>query len=388
MTNLWYRVGALAALALLFLVGGADFDPTLYWLLPPLVGQVLLTEVNTIATKTIMPGVVDNFFRAGPVMAFLKSRFNRRWAGPQIQENYLYRPMRGGSYAKGSNFNTNPRQTFTGMQFTPRYYYVNVTEFLEDLEVEMAGPTAMFSKLTVDLQNAAFTMSAQLEIAIFHHGQNIGGDDRTQEINGLEEALNDGTNAGWGGDVFTQYGGQVRADVNNALNSPVGAQAANVNGGVSFATLQRSLLSCVVGGEAPSIGVTSNRGFSFISEAFHPSQRIDAVQPEINWPGMKFPFNNATIVMSQYIPGQDGVNDADLGNYNNGSELLLWLNPGPRGEMAYARLYIAQSRKFAMGFTGFKGARDDNQVSGQILFGGNFTYRAPRYSRILYGITS
>ncbi len=150
----------------------------------------------------------------------------------------------------------------------------------------------------------------------------------------------------------------------------------------------RSHLSCVVGGEAPQIGITSNRGFSFIAEAFHPAQRIDATAPEINWPGMKFPFNNAKIVISQYIPGQDGVNDADLGNYNNASGLLLWLNPGPAGDMADARLFVAQARKFAYGFTGFKGARDDNQVSGQILFGGNFTYRAPRYSRILHGITS
>jgi hypothetical protein len=57
------------------------------------------------------------------------------------------------------------------------------------------------------------------------------------------------------------------------------------------------------------------------------------------------------------------------------------------GEDAYIRLYIAQSPKFAFGFTGFKGARDDNQVSGQILFGGNLTVRSPRYSRVLYGIT-
>ena len=51
---------------------------------------------------------------------------------------------------------------------------------------------------------------------------------------------------------------------------------------------------------------------------------------------------------------------------------------GPQGDDAYLRLYIAQSPKYAMGFTGFKGARDDNTVSGQILFGGNFTNKSPR----------
>lgn len=348
---------------------------------------VLLNEVNSIATKQIMPGVVDSFFKAGPLMAFARRRFNRRWAGPQIQENYLYRPMHGRAYAKGGPFNTDKRQTHTGMLFTPRYYYVNVTEFLEDLEVEMAGPTAMFSKLKLDLQTAGFTMSSILEIALHRNGQNVGGNDRSLEINGLEEALNDGVNASWNGTVFPSYGGQTRADVNGALNSPRGFVTENVNGGIGFRELMHSYISCVIGGEAPVVGITSNRGFGFISEAFHPSQRIDATAPEINWPGIKFPFNNATVVISQYIPSQDGVNDADLGDYSHDNEILEWINPGPTGDMAYMRLYIAQSRKFAFGFTGFKGARDDNQISGQILFGGNFVHRAPRYSRILYGIT-
>jgi hypothetical protein len=124
----------------------------------------------------------------------------------------------------------------------------------------------------------------------------------------------------------------------------------------------------------------------YIAETFLPHQIVDVVDPEINWPGLK--FNQARIVVSQYAPGVDGVNDPDLGNYNaSAGETFWWLNPGPQGDDAYMRLYIAQSPKFAFGFTGFKGARDDNQVSGQILFAGNFTNRAPRLSRALYGTT-
>ena len=52
---------------------------------------VLLDQVNTVATKVIQPGVADNYFKAGPVMAYFRSRFNRKWTGPQIQENYLGR---------------------------------------------------------------------------------------------------------------------------------------------------------------------------------------------------------------------------------------------------------------------------------------------------------
>lgn len=344
-----------------------------------------LDDTNTVVTKQIMPGVVDGYFKAGPFMAMAKARFNRKWIGPQIQENFMYKPMQGGAYKKGATFATGKRQTRTGLLFSPRYYQVNVTEFLEDIEVEMVGPTAAFSVIRTDMQQASLTMSAILEIAAFHHGQALAGDDRTAELNGLEEALNDGTNASWAGNTFPSYGGQTRVDVAPALTPPTGLISANVNGPISYRILRHSMFSSVIGNEKPTVGLTTNRAMGYISENFLPHQVIDTTQPEINWPGIK--FDNATIMMSQYCPGIDGVNDADLGNYNASGETFWWLNFGPQGDDAYIRLYIAQSSKFAFGFTGFKGAREDNQVSGQILFGGNLTVKALRLSRVLHGIT-
>ena len=347
---------------------------------------IQLDPVNTVATKLIMKGVVDNFFKMGPLIAYLKTRFTRRWTGPLIQENFMYGvPGKGGAYKKGAQFNTVQQQNKTGMLFNPRYYEVNVTEFLEDLEVEMAGPTAAFSQLKVDLAAAAIQMSSILEIAMYHHGQNLGvNNDRTAEINGLEEALTNGIDLTWAGNTFAAYGGQTRASVSPALNSPTGLIPVS-NTTTSFRVLEHSYMSCVIGAERPKLGITSNRMQGFIAETFTPQQKIDVMDPEINWPGMK--FNQATIVVSQYIPSQDGVNDPNLGDYSASNESFLWLNPGPQGDDAYLRLYIAQSPKFAFGFTGFKGARDDNQVSGQILFGGNFTDRSPRLGRWLYGFT-
>ncbi len=346
---------------------------------------IQLDDVNTVTTKEIMPGVVDGYFKAGPVVAMAKSRFTRKWIGPQIQENFMFKPMKGGAYKKGATFDVTRRQTRTGMLFTPRYYQVNVTEFLEYLEVEMAGPRAAFSVIRTDMQQAALTISAILEIAVMQHGQNIAGADRSAEINGFEEALNDGINASWNGNVLPSYGGQTRADVAPALTPPPGLAPAN-NASVLYRTLRHSYFSCIIGNEAPSTGVTTNRMMGFIAENFLPHQIVDTTQPEINWPGFK--FDKATILMSQYAPGQDGVNDADLGNYNATGETFTWLSWGPQGEDAYIRLYIAQSAKFAFGFTGFKGAREDNQVSGQILFGGNLTVKALRLSRQLYGFTA
>jgi hypothetical protein len=372
-------------LALLAAAVGVALAPDQYWPLL-LLGVIVLDDVNTVTTKEIIPGVVDGYFKAGPLIAMCKSRFTRKWVGPQVQENLMYKPMKGGAYKKGATFDITRQQTRTGILFAPKYYQVNVTEFLEDLEVEMAGPRAAFSVIRTDMAQAALTMSALLEIAFFHHGQALVGDDRSAEINGIEEALNDGTNASWAGNLFPSYGGQTRADIAPAATPPTGLVAANVNGPISYRILRHSYLSCQIGNEAPSLGITTNRGMGFIAENFLPHQLVDTTNPEINWPGLK--FDRATIVMSQYAPGRDGTNDPFLGNYYDADgETFCWLNFGPQGDDAYIRLYIAQSPKFAFGFTGFKGARDDNQVSGQILFGGNLTVKAIRLSRILHGIT-
>jgi len=346
-----------------------------------------LDEVNTGVSKHIMPGLVDNFFKNGPVMAYAKRNRMKPWpGGPQIQENFLYKPMKGGAYTKGAQFDITKLQTKTGLLFDPRFYEVNVTEYTEDVEVIIRGPESVYSLVQVDLSNAALTLSAILEIAIYKHGQAIAGDDRSTEMNGFSEALSDGVNANYDGNTYASYGGQTRADVSPALNSPSGLIAANVNGGITYHVLEHSYMSCVIGEEHPKLGVTTNRCMGFINENFQPQQRIDTMEPNIGWPGLK--FKNSTILVSQYAPGIDGVNDPDLGDYSlAGGETFHWLNPGGEGEDAFFRLHTSTSPKYAFGFTGFKVAQDSTVVAGQILWSGNFTVRAPRLMRILHGIT-
>ncbi len=346
-----------------------------------------LDEVNTVTQKKILPGVVDNYFKAGPVIAMLKTRYNRRWNGPQIQENFLYDSPQARSYKPGATFPLIRKQTKTGLLFTPRYYRVSVTEYLEMIEVELAGDNAMWNTVTQDLNEASLAISACIEIAAFHHGQNLGvSDDRSGDINGLEEAFTNQTDATWTGAVFPNYGGQARSGVGVALNSPTGIISSPNVAQTSFNVLNQSYLSAVIGKEHPQLAVTTTRQMGFIANTFFHHQLIDTKNPEIDWPGFK--LNQATIVSSQYCPGADGVNDENLGNYlSSNGETLWFLNFGPSGENAYIRLHIAASPKFAFGFTGFKGARGDNMVAGQILFAGNITVRTPRLQRALYGFT-
>src|SRR6058998_2306985 len=97
-----------------------------------------LSPIDTAATQVIMPGLADGFYKADPLTEMLKRRTYTYSGGPKVQENFIYLPMRGAPYAKGvGGFDISKRQTFAGLQFTPRYYQVSIPEFLEEIEIEV-----------------------------------------------------------------------------------------------------------------------------------------------------------------------------------------------------------------------------------------------------------
>jgi hypothetical protein len=116
----WFATHPRLTAVLVWLVALVVHPASLY-ALPFAVGLIAIDDVNTVVTKEIMPGVVDGYFKAGPLIAMMKARFTRKWIGPSIQENLMFKPMRGGSYKKGGTFNVQRQQTRTGLLFTPRY---------------------------------------------------------------------------------------------------------------------------------------------------------------------------------------------------------------------------------------------------------------------------
>jgi len=357
--------------------------------------EPVVDEINTLTTKHILRDITDNYFKGGPFMQWFKrNRYVTFPGGSLIQAGFLYKGSKGGAYKKGGKFDITSRRTRAALQFQPKYYEQNVTESLEEIEVELRGEHAVVSKVRNDLAIAALTISAQLEVAMWRHGQALAGDDRSAEINGIEEALNDGLTASFGGNLFATYGGEARATVAPALTpaggtfagGPTPVVSANTGGPINYRVLEHSYQSCVIDDEHPVMGVTSNRVMGFLGENFHPLQRIDQKEPTIGYTGLK--FKDATIVQSQYIPSQDGINDADLGNYSATSELFAWINPGPEGEDAYMQLHVSASPKYQFGFTGFKQEADSTMVAGQILVALNALWRSVRLMRLHHGITT
>lgn len=334
----------------------------------------IVNEVNVYTLNNIVPGVVDGVFKNDPLLAYLKANGIQRWTGgTSIQENFIYKPMIGQAYALGSNFDISRRRTAEGATFNLKHHEVNVTEFKEDIQVYNVGPQKVYSMIEADLQNAALTMSAILAIETYGAAQSAG---TTLRMNGLAEAVSDGATASWDGTTYTSYGNVPRSAVNSALNGSV----TNVNGAITYKTLEETYNDRVLGAIEPNLIVTSNRGMSYIKEKFQPQYRITVQDPKIGFTGIQ--FNKATILQSQYCPGAQGVNDTDLGNYLASAGETLWMLVTD-----YIRLWVTNDSEFGFGFSGFKWAQDNTVVAGQYFASTNVTVQAPRLMAQMYGIT-
>lgn len=344
--------------------------------------MAFLDPINTIVTKEIIPGVADNVFRNSPLLAmFRKNSLEPYNGGPSWQENFLYGVLPIEAYVPGDTFTLSAPQIATGGTVTPRYYNVAVVAQLEKLKIEMNGPRAVFSYIDLLLQNAALTMSARLSNDLYRHGQNQGTD-RTKFLNGLDEALSDGSTSGFEGTTFANYLTVPRSSVDSALNSPMTSPAANVAGPISHPILEQAFSSVTIGSEKPDLIVTSNNGFSYIKLAFAPQQRFETSDPELGF--QTIAFNGAKIVADQYCPGSRVATSADgvVGYSAIVGETIWFLNT------KYFRFYVSTDPLYGFGFTGFLPAQDNSIVAGHYRFAGNFTGQAPRLSRYLFGVTA
>jgi hypothetical protein len=345
--------------------------------------MAFLDPINTIATKKIVPGVVDNVFKNSPTLAFFRRNSLREYAGgPSWQENFLYGVLNPQPYSPGDTFDLSQRQLATGGTVTPRYYNVPVSAFIEKIKIEMNGPQAVFDYVDLLMQNAALSMSARLANDIYRHGQSVSGSDRSLYINGLDEALNDGSVNGFDGRAYPSYLTITRTDVDAALNSPMTGPAAAVAGSITYPVLEEAFQSVTIGSEKPDLIVTTNKGLSFVKMAFQAQQRFEGTSPDFGFKGIK--FNGAEIWADQYAPGARTATSADttLGYSAVAAGETLWML-----NTSNFRLYVSTDPLFGFGFTGFMPAQANSTVVGHYKACLNFTCTAPRLSRVLHTIT-
>lgn len=371
----------------------------------------ILDEINLTTLAEIYPRTIeDNFFLDTPFLAYLRAKSLVDFTGgANMRYTFLYNPMLGGSYARGQNFDITKPQTLGGAQFDPKYYQVNVSEYLEDLEVLNKGPLAVFSLISTDLANAMQTISAIVAIALARHGQAAGtgvSDNRVLDINGWAEAINDGVTPSWDGNYYPTYGTATRNTViGPALNS-VPFWCGNSAGGtapITYSKLEETYQTASIGREEPNIGVGNKAVFAYIKERIQPQQRFAQERdPYFGVNAMK--MNSANIMKDDYFPSlKYGQNQPILGNWLTGSftspssglpassnmpantvctvgEVFVWFNT------IKWLMRISNSSLFGFGFTGFKVAQDNTRVAGQILAALNLECTRPALQQQLFGI--
>ena len=370
----------------------------------------ILDPVNVVTYKEIWDKVIeDNFFLDTPLHAYIRDHCLASFAGGAfMQNNFIYRPMIGGAYARGDNFNITKRQTLSATVFDPKYYEVSVPEYLEEIEVLNKGGLAVASLVEIDLKNAMNTLNALLAVAESLHGQASGGGvvgNRPKHINGWIEAVNNGIDPGWDGSIFTAYGTQLRnGAVGSALNGNIfwcGDAAGNA-GQITYTKLEEFYQTCSIGSEEPDLIVGNKAVYAYMKERLEARQRF-AQEVDPYWGVRSFRFNSAMVLKDDYFPSEKyGVNDPDLGNWLTGSfttpasptaasnlpattavdvaEVLAFFNTKK------ILLRVADSREFGFGFSGFLRAQDNTRVVGQEKAALNLQFLSCRLHGQLYGI--
>lgn len=351
--------------------------------------MALTQQLDAAVNDVILPGVVDLVFRNSILLSHLRAKkLDTFTGGLNWKVNIAYDSLPIQRYVKGERMEMVTNQIMTDMQFEPKFYMVPVVLYLEDVEVYNAGPAAVVDLADLQLQWAAKSLSAALAIDVFRHGQNISGDDRSKSINGLAEAINDGTTNSWDGNAFTTYGSRTRSDFpgsapNRALDANMTTPAANQNGAkLTYGFLEKSFNGAVRGDMKPDIGVTTNLGMSAFKIAFQPQTVVQVKSPTVGFlEGVQ--FNSAIMYQDQYAPGTAGVNDTKLGNYlASAGETLFWLNTDTW------KFTTVASKLYAFGFSGFMPTPNETTLQGRYHWAGNVTCEAPWANYQAYGIAA
>src|SRR5215467_7974487 len=223
--------------------------------------------------------VQDNFFIDGAWQRLTRyyAAEDQFFGGTWMQEPFFMGRVNGGAYIPGSDVQVSQNQILAATAFTPRAYKEDVPINLWQTEVLNAGPAAMVPIYDSYMENAVQAASTDANIDAYQHGQPAGSgvaQNRVIFTNGMDEALYNGIDPGYLGNVYTTYGGQVRnGAIGNTLNSvPIWAGDSSGNPGpVSYSLLFGAYLNCV---QAPDTGLTNKAGFQYIGSREEPKQRF------------------------------------------------------------------------------------------------------------------
>lgn len=338
--------------------------------------------------------LVDGVFQASNLAKSLREKARKYPGGTQITEHIVYAGSGGGSHKKGKRYTNSERQTDQRLQFDPKFMQVPVVLDQIDIRVMNQGPFKVYDILESKLSNAYLTLGSYMEIALYLPG--TGHASLSSNIDGLAQVINDNAISSWDGGTYTTYGELSRANAN--WGPALKGKVTDVNGSITYETLESSYMAVKYGSIEPTLGQTTPKAVSYIKNKFQTQQRFNEVQdPKLGFNGLK--FNRAIIVDSRYCPGTEIASDPIADDYvtftseedttpltaypSVTGETLFWLNTDDN----YLHLYVSSDKIWGMGFSDFIPSAEHDMLVGRVRLCWQLTCPGPRYQAQLKRIT-
>lgn len=273
----------------------------------PLYGEIEATNLESIRKNVVF----NNLFVDTPFQA--KLRVAGVWdpflGGNGMFEGFIYGRPQGQAVSPGQSVTVTRQQMNTGMKFQPKAYASWIP--LDDWELDdgsgtggvvNSGPAMIANQYQILMEALTEMINTMVEMDSFRHGQAASGapggstsgvsDNRILNSNGLSEALNNGYDNSWDGNIFNLYGSNTRNGViGYALNSVplfLGTSTGGT-GQIDFNALMRMWAQCKVTGGAPDLGITNVLGFVAIANALDAQRRdVSNTKHDIKWDGLTF----------------------------------------------------------------------------------------------------
>lgn len=370
----------------------------------------------------------DNFFVDDPKLEWLRTiGAVDPFDGGVIRRfpTVMNRPM-GGAAAPGTTQTIVHRQQLANTAFSIRNY--STWDMLETfaLLVQNRGDAKRVDMMDLYFQLHVKAINTDVGADSFRHGQSpVAGfitDDGSERVNGDDEAMNNGLDPGWYGNVYTQYGSQARnGAVSNTLNSTP-MWFGNADGTCASFSIEKWILfirSVRRYGQDHFIGISSTEGISYMASALQRQQRLVDWKIEETCPDFTgIGFMGCMNYESALAPGRawQSTLPPDISTTNNTTDTLIGTSGQPYSftSPATCTAYsgIPASTQISVGeplfmYAGssieywpttekefFFGIRrnqvyNSNSLDAYIMnLGLNMSYTMPRKNRLGYGFSS
>lgn len=280
----------------------------------------LYNEIDASTLEAVRRNVIFNNF-------FLETAFQQKLrasgaldpylGGSAAMEPFIYGRVQGAAVRPGQSVTITRNPINSAMNFQEKAY---VSWFpYDDWQMDdgsgqggviNSGEARIVNLYQIIFENANQVIETMIEMDAYRHGQAPSTgvlDNRSLCSNGVDEAFNNGIDPSPYGNVYTQYGGNLRNGViGKALNSrplylgtPTGGP-----GQIDFNALMQAWGECIARNGKPDMGITNVFGFVAIADALDAQRRnVSNTNHDIQFDGLN--FNGIDIYASPLAPSSE-----------------------------------------------------------------------------------